>query len=509
MPLTKSSNGATSCSKPVTVQELKDHSTELAKEMGLGQECIQQASDQYSASEHEFTAQAEAKVAFGLGSVSAAATKNDFATASNSAMMQKGCGTFNLSAAKILEAHNAMSCELRKSSQKTSATASASARINIKAERTLAKQKELDKALIEFTDKAKPILRDYTSALAEDDKDLKKIAIKAIAAENKESIDTYRDLVSKMEDNAAPPKIVMRGGSISLKVDSKMNVVSNITDKQKAAIRDQMKAIAQATAENDIQKKTGIMSLSSNTKNVVRNQVNEQSSSMDEHIDNMTESTKLSVSADGVISIVGDNIDMTDVEINENVQATLMLQKATSRSVTLGKQSAAQIINKLNSKTSDKLEASGLKELAEARGKARAKAIEKEGDLIKNQFDGMSKFAEATTGTGAMLYVIIILIVLGSLGKLTNIGIFPWVTPYGILMNLLLYLIVAIIIYLIVAKILGLWPFNKSDKFMVKNNSYKDGKPFYSGTAYGAVKLNSSKSSTYVGEGKSKKTPKY
>ncbi len=508
MPLSRSSKGATSCSKPVTAGEVRDHSAELAKEMGLGQKCQKAASDQYSNSIHTFNAEAHASALWGAASVGASATKNDFATASNHAMAESGCGTFNLSATKILEAHNAMSCELHNSSQQTSASAAANATINIVAKRTVAKQQELDK-MYAIVVQDHPTPQPYMPGAGAMPMN------RLIAKDNQALIASHRADVQGARMNARPPYINMSNVKLSNTASTKMNVINSLSTTQKSAIKDQMKAIAKATAENDVQKKTGVMSLSANTKNVISRNIDRQSSSMDEHINNMTESTKVKVNANGSVTIEAENVDMKNVVVDQNIQATLMLQKAAGTSIQLGKQASSDLVNELNSKTVDQHEASGLKELAEARGKAQADALKGLADVTSAQYAGMAQFAAATSGGGAMMYIIIAVVVLGVLGKLTGMGGGMPMTPMGIVMKLVMYLVIAMVIYFVVAYIFGLWPFNSSKEKMVvpSNSNAAYGKPWYSGNVLGGGErgfdIESSDSSLYLGNKSAKKEPKY
>lgn len=333
------------------LQEVSDKSPELARSMGLNEQCIKTASNTNTAAQGSIAG-------FSLSFMGGFVGQTSIQTM-NDTMSESGCGDFFLNVQEIINNNNSISCTLLNASVESSSTAIANAEINITTTPlTQTDQKIVDNIVNNITDLA-------------------------IASGNAK----YTIVIEKTIKSLCGVLHVITDRTINFTdsrientVNQKIKQLSSLTVSQEQSVANNYSNISRVAAVQNLQNTLGVRALSPNTRSVIDNKINENFNNITNNIANIINNNNVNVNSDGSINITSSgNIDIKDTTINNTIEIDIITQAIQKSAIGQGVEIASTIINEATSSATSENVSKGIEDLAIALGEANVKAIEAAG----------------------------------------------------------------------------------------------------------------------------------
>ena len=369
------------CSKtPLTGQNLKDNTPALAQAMGLNEKCQKKADAEFS------TGSISGNLSIPFVNLSAQAGF----TQSNSAMAQAGCGQFFLNAKNVNDIMNNMSCTISSNTttSNTNVQSNASISINVNVSDEYLAQ------LAESRNMALKTLNKITTAVT-----MAQIEKSNLSAEQIEALESsQKAIVESLE----PPKNIISNVKFNAKAGGQVVTKISINSTQQEQLASDYKSVANAVAQNHIQTHLGDQAMDPNTKNVVKQNINNQTNNLQSNISKAVNSMNLNVNNDSNI-VINSNIpiDIENTVFDANALVNIVVNHLTKNAIADGITAANNVLSNASSSTESTTSSAGVDELAKQLA-----------NIQKSQETG----AGAGSGFPWYVYLIIGIIVLGLIG---------------------------------------------------------------------------------------------
>ncbi len=373
--------------------------TDIAKSIGMNKEC-QKASTAFSdQSMTDVDTMAGAISIFG-----AAGTTNSTTVTKNineSAMMEKGCGSFAVAASTIMNETANISCTLNSTLSGQSTEVNAGARITVKTKRP--SQPSIAR-ILESTNKqqakiAEAVMKDVvipqwmatSPELAQMKFEMKQKNIDALT----------KALEKHIEENPTSADLVNSSINITLKSAVKMKTEQKITASHQTKIGESIKSIAAAAAEQKMSADLGFQAGSGNSKQLIQQKVDNifksEKKSIEEKITNSK--TKVVSSNEILIEIEG-AIRESDLNLDMMVQTNVQTSQAVKSGISIGHRVAAELGSEILGSQEDETKSDGFNDLVKeandglakqikAKGESDAATLGAMGDAMGGMFSGM------------------------------------------------------------------------------------------------------------------------
>jgi len=415
------------CAQPpkVSLADLFDKASELAKQTGGNQECIKAA--QNYATQHSnsgsMNASAEASALIASAKASMTASYQNSSSSQSQNNSEAGCGSLLINANNTLQQSAQLQCILNNYSQKSDQAISSSATITIRS-LPLSTQQESNKA-----DSTAAFEKMLATTLASNSQVYAQ-AVNVILANNSIAIEKGQAMLNALkaqQDNAlatikASQKAVldsysrdvtMTNTKLSLKVDSKISVAVNMTTQVKNDLKTIQDETAKDVASQAIANTMGVSAQDPSVKAAASRAVQSNASSSSSTNTGISSEVKVTiVDSSNVLIEVPGKIDMTGVTIDENIVCTLMTQAIMTQAVTSGLEAASTFLSDSKNTQGVVNQVKGLDDLQNALNAGNIGAIAAAGDVTKA---GIAAFFSGDT----IMYIV---------GGIVALGLIYWLT---------------------------------------------------------------------------------
>ena len=343
----------------------------LGDKMGMSKECVKTSRNKFKS----YQASGKMSVLGGLGGSMSIGTSG---TSSDDSKFEKGCGAFLLNASNIHNLTNNVKCTLNNNTSDMQVSSGASAKVKIQTR---------------VSDDAKKIAEDgYTKRY--------EITMKTLALYDKgdisKSVKNSLDLSTKASEKAyqsAIGTLNMKGVVIKNKITSSVKVLNVQQLRNVSSIKENVKKIANAAANAKLAETVGTNALSSNTKQLITQNINNNEQNINKNIQNVLNNTKVTQNSDGTIEIISAaGIDMKNVVIDQDVCVTIAAQAIQSSAIDMGLQTATEMTVDAASSSKTDSDIAGLNDLAK--------------ELADGNTDAISKIMEGGWGNMDNLFIV-------------------------------------------------------------------------------------------------------
>jgi len=349
----------------------------LGEKLGMNQECIKSSKNEFSS----FQASGKASLLGGLGGsmsmgVSGLKAKDE--------KFEKGCGNFLMNASNIHILTNNVKCTINNNTSEMQVSSSASAKVKIK---TRVSDEAKKMAEDGYTKRHESTLR--TLALY-DKGDISKSVKSSLDLATKASAKAYESAIGTLN---------MKGVVIKNKIKSTVKVlnVQQLINNQE--IIEISKKIANAAAHAKLSETAGTNALSTNTKQLITQNINNNEQNITKNIQNVINNTKVSQNADGLIEIISAaGINMKNVVIDQDVCVSMAVEALQASAIDMGVQTATEMTVDAASSSDTTTESAGLNDLAK--------------ELAKGNTDAIGTVMEGGSSMGKLIMVVGVVVIL-------------------------------------------------------------------------------------------------
>lgn len=331
------------------LKDLINNTDQLAKTMGMNEKCKTEASNSSTSASVSANANAFIFSAAAQGSM----------TQMNEDMKSSGCGDFFLNSQNILTNNNSISCTLNDISQNSSAEANENATINIK---TL------------------PISTTDQKTIDDINNSIVKLTL---AQQNPKYSKVLEDAIDRLSETAqviANRDITITNSTLKNDVKTTIKQISTIDTSTQTKLVSDYKNIAKAAAVQSLQSTLGTQALPPNTRSIVNDNVENNTSNINNTIQEIVQKNTTTVNQNGNITMqASGNVTIKDSYVGNDLQAQIVSKAITQSAIAQGVAVASNMVNDATSDTSSKSISKGIEDLANALGKANSDAIAKSG----------------------------------------------------------------------------------------------------------------------------------
>lgn len=385
---------------------------EIAKSIGMNETC-QKASTAFSDQSMTDVDTMAAAVSW----VGAAAVSNSTTVTNNineSAMQEKGCGSFAVAASTIMNETASISCTLNSTLSGQTTEVKSGARITIRTKRP---SQAAIARILESTEKqqaniAAAVMKDVVIPSWMD----KETARQKFENHQKSIASLTKALEKHIEEN--PTSADLEGSSINATINSTVKLKSEqkITAQHKTKIADSIKSIAAAAAEQKMSADLGFQAASGNSKQLIQQKVdnifNSEKTSIEEKITNSK--TKV-VNQNEILIEVEGGIKAADLNLDIMVQTNVQTSQAVKSGISIGHRVAAELGAEVLSSNEDKTKSDGFNDLVKAANDGLAKQIEAKGKSDAATLGAMGDALGGIFSGMALMMMIPLLVILGVL----------------------------------------------------------------------------------------------
>tara|TARA_B110000902_G_scaffold264851_1_gene347432 strand:+ start:218 stop:1891 length:1674 start_codon:yes stop_codon:yes gene_type:complete len=395
---------------------------DIAKSIGMNQECQKAASAHLSQSMLDTDTMAGAITLFGGGVASNSTTSTNLDVGSS--MMEKGCGSFAVAASTIMNETAAISCTMNSTLTGQTVEVKSGARITIKTKRP---SERAIAAILKVSDKNSQRLADAIK---------KEVRIPANVPPHMlplymKKFEVKEASISKMEaanadySKSFPINADVVNSSIEARMSNTvtMKTEQKITGTHKTQIENSIKNIAMAAAEQKMSADMGFQAGSANSKQIIQNKINnmytDEKNAIDEKI---TNSFTKAVSDNEILIEVEGSIIGSDIVADMSIQTNVQTKQAVTSGISMGHRIAAEMTSDIASYQEGDTKIAGMDDLVKEANEGLAKQILAKGESDANTYAGMG---EGFAGFGdmigaafsglALLFMIPLLVILGVL----------------------------------------------------------------------------------------------
>lgn len=372
---------------------------DIAKSIGMNETC-QKASTAFSdQSMTDVDTMAVAVTMFGGGAASNSTTVTN--NINESAMQEKGCGSFAVAASTIMNETASISCTLNSTLTGQTTEVNAGARITVKTKRPSQASIAL---ILESTNKQQAQI----AAAA-----MKDVAIPSWMAtspelakmkfemQQKNIANLTKALEKHIEENPTSADLV--NSTINARINNKVKLKSEqkITMAHQAKIGDSIKSIAAAAAEQKMSADLGFQAASGNSKQLIQQKVDNIFKSEKQSIDEkITNSFTKAVSSNEILIEIEGAIRESDLNLDMMVQTNVQTSQAVKSGISIGHRVAAELTSEVLGSQEDETKSDGFNDLVKAandglanqikaKGESDAATLGAMGDAMGGMFSGM------------------------------------------------------------------------------------------------------------------------
>lgn len=385
---------------------------EIAKSIGMNETC-QKASTAFSdQSMTDVDTMALAITPFGGGGASNSTTVTN--NINESAMQEKGCGSFAVAASTIMNETASISCTLNSTLSGQTTEVNSGAKITVKTKRP--SQASIAR-ILESTEKqqaniAAAVMKDVVIPSWMD----KEMARQKFENHQKSIANLTKALEKHIEEN--PTSSDLENSTINARINNKVKLKSEqkIKMAHKAKIGDSIKSIAAAAAEQKMSADLGFQAASGNSKQLIQQKVDNifesEKTSIDEKI---TNSFTKAVSSNEILIEIEGAIRASDLNLDMMVQTNVQTAQAVKSGISIGHRVAAELGAEVLSSNEDETKSDGFNDLVKAANEGLAKQIEAKGKSDAATLGAMGDAMGSMFSGMALMMMIPLLVILGVL----------------------------------------------------------------------------------------------
>jgi hypothetical protein len=446
---------------------------DIAKSIGMNETC-QKASTAYSdQSMTDVDTMAGAISIFGGGMASNSTTVTN--NINDSAMQEKGCGSFAVAASTIMNETASISCTLNSTLTGQTTEVNQGARITVKTKRPSQAAIAL---ILESTNKQQAniaaaaikdvVIRPGTSdAVAQMKFDAKQKMIDGLT----------KALEKHIEENPTSADLV--DSTINARINSKVKLKSEqkITVAHQNKIGDSIKSIAAAAAEQKMSADLGFQASSANSKQLIQQRVNNifesEKTSIDEKI---TNSFTKAVSSNEILIEIEGAIRASDLNLDMMVQTNVQTSQAVKSGISIGHRVAAELGSEVIGSQEDETKSDGFNDLVKAANDGLANQIKAKGESDAASLGAMGEAMGGMFSGMFLLMLLPLIIILGVLffaPKLIS-GFIPPQLKVPLMIGLVILIVLLVLYYMGVFSSESRRSFPNSTEFMSVDDELAD-----------------------------------
>jgi hypothetical protein len=286
-------------------------------------------------------------------------------TQADNKMRQAGCGQFFVNSSDQLTSTHNMVCTLEKNSNQTVMNINAGSIIRIDNEWS--------------TDFAKIMSRNFKQASKEAAE--LRLAIIKNPPKTQAQADLFNSLVESAEATAKsfkPPSINVKDSVIENNTSLKLNSISTLSTQAISDVAVDFKQLTERATESHITNNLGTSALTPNVKQLISNTINNQNENLQQTVREQLNSTKLSQSASGEITLRSTGaINLDNVKMSNNTEINVAVSNLFESANSIGIATATQLINRANDISEADTKVDGVNDLADSLAKGNTDAIDK------------------------------------------------------------------------------------------------------------------------------------
>lgn len=329
------------CGKQLTGASLKDNTAFLAEKMGLSQNCIKTAINDFT------TGQMSGQVSIPFAKMRADASF----TNSNNKMTQSGCGQFLLNSSNIMENIQNIKCVLNENQNNT--TVSVSAGNSIK-----------------FT--TVPLTPEEQQAKAE----ATKLLVDGLVKVSPDKMTEFKNTVQVILDSY-DRSVTITNSKLVQKTDVNVKTLGTFSSSQISEIDNAYKNIAKDVVKNNIEKTIGTNAMDENTKKIVSNNTEKNLTNSSQNIKRTLNSVSVSASSKNEFEMKANGpIVLDNFQLEQSSVINMATELIVADAIKDGLKATAEIMKDSVIENVEKTEVKGVEEQTKQVGEVNTKAME-------------------------------------------------------------------------------------------------------------------------------------
>ncbi len=372
------------CSPPVSKNDLKDQSVELAKAMGMDEKCVQDA----AVSSDTFASAMGGGLNILGGLTSAKVSASVSGTSANTHNRSEGCGN------TVGQLSDYSNTKIQQACNLTNINSAVS--INLKSEQTIQINITFPQSLVAVQ---MAIINSITTSMT----NITNAAGKPGVLESvlKKQIDVINSLIAKLMPSTQFTDVKLKNTSVKT-----IKVSSTIDAQQATNLVADFKDEVQKSAETSVKQTLGTGALPPNVHQMIKDNMEQKAQTISEQIASIVNS--VNIKDDGKQNVVLNLIPpviLERVTIGNNMVVNAAADSLTKNASLMGQAMASEITSTLLTKTGSDQAVAGADDLQREMGKTNADAIEKTGEMYGSKSMG-----------GMIIGIVVLVLLLGGGG---------------------------------------------------------------------------------------------
>lgn len=345
------------CQKPLTGQNIAENIEQIGAAMGLSQECVKEAQNQFS------SGQMSGSVNIPFVEMKASASF----TQANNEMRQAGCGQFFVNASDQLTSTHNMVCTLEKNSNKTQISASAGGSISV----TNDWSPEFFKIATDAYNTASANFTKLETAIANNPPQTEfQYRIQ------QDLLKSAKEVVARLKPN--PPKLKVKESVLENDVKLNVNSINNLSSQAISDVTENFQQLTEQATEAHITNNLGTSALTPNVKQLISRTINNQKENLQQTVREQLNSTNISMSGNNKIVIRSTGqIDIIGAKLSNNTVIDLAVSNLFDSANSIGISTATNLISRAADRTEADTKVAGINDLADSLAKGNTDAIDK------------------------------------------------------------------------------------------------------------------------------------
>lgn len=383
--------------------------------------------------------------AVGVNSTSVTKSQNDF----KETLEKEGCSDIFMNINEQMNSSQNILCELNNSTSKTTLIGSANANISIAQGAPTENQSMTRRAALEKL--SPPIAPLRPGIVAGSVITARDVEVYQLGLQNyNEALVIQRDTISSIMGDVS-----IKNSQFKNTASVDMTAVTTMNSSSTTKLVEEYKKVVKNTATNELINKSGLGADSDNIKAVVASKLSDKTSSITNNIRTSLMDVKLVGDASaGFQLIFYGSLKIENVIFDSHAQTRLITQSIMSSATNMGKTIALDILSDGATLIDSEKVSTGQEELMKELFAGQLELSKANAEGAKAMLDGATGFLTNILGMVILIPLIIGVVILLFFPQIANI-----IAP-----GPLKYVLAAVLIYFITARIIGLWPFGKSEE---------------------------------------------
>lgn len=432
-------SSSSGCPPPPSLDQQTDDIKRIMDSIGASDVCKSAFSDAVDSSLQKGDAAVAIATFGGIGGGTASFT--DSQSKIRESLEKSGCSDVFANINQQMNATQSILCEVSNTKSTTSLAGSANASIKII-------QGQPSKAQLSLRAKVLASLitpQPPSDALASVDKDLFKLAYENY----NRALEIHQQEIDSIMGN-----VTITNSTFKNSASVEMQVVGSMSTVDTTAIAEHFKETATSSALQELKNKTGLGANSDSVKSLVTSTISDKSQSISDSIKNHISNITMSSASDAsvLIKFYG-ALTLDGVVFDQFAQGRLITQNIMTSASNLGKSVALDLLSAAHSSTKSDKDSGGQAEIFK-------QLLDGQLALSKANAEGAADLFKGLTGIlggFAMIPIIIGVVALLFFPQISNV-----IAP-----GPLKYVLAGVLLYIVLAWFIGLWPFSKSEKYML------------------------------------------